>query len=128
MPVRSIRRAHSVQAIRFLGLQGSSSSDSLGELFQHFHGRVPVDTCICDADTLLETRWPLRGDLLVALGKIGLNHHAHNTCLSFPDLIANHLRDLGLVAVILVGIACAGSAVVHKNGSCVSYRASNPPS
>jgi hypothetical protein len=69
------------------------------------HGRVPVDACISDADTLLQTSWAFRRDLLVTLVNIRLDHDTNDGGLASTKLLANDSSDLGLVAMILVGVA-----------------------
>ena len=97
--------AHPVQSVWLLRLQLSSGPHGAGELFENFHGGVPVDACVGDADTLLEPGWPFRGHLLVAFGQVGLDHYSHNARLSLSNLLPNDLSNLGLVPVILVGVA-----------------------
>ncbi len=105
MTVCPVRAGHPVQPIPLLRLESTSCPDGLGELFENFLGGVPTDTGIRDADTLLEAGWSLRGNLLVALVQIGLDHHPHDARLPVPNLIPDHLGHLRLIAVILVGIA-----------------------
>ncbi len=108
MTVRSVRVGRPVQPVPLLRLESTSCPDGLGELFENLHGGVPTDTGIRDADTLLEAGCSLRGNLLVALIQIGFDHHPHNACLPFSNLIPDDLGHLGLIAVILIGIACTG--------------------
>ena len=77
----------------------------VGKLLEDLDRHVPADTCVGDADALLESRWSFGGHLLVALTDVGLDHHTNNGSLPFPDLITNHLGDLGLIAMVLVGVA-----------------------
>ena len=104
-PVRFLCASHPVEPVRLLRLQCPSRADGVGQLFEHFHRRVPVDAGVRDADAFLERRWPRRRHLLVAFGQVGLDHHAHDARLPFPNLFADDLSDLGLIPVILVGVA-----------------------
>ena len=46
------------------------------------------------------------GYLLVALVDIGLDHDGDDAGLALAQLVGNDLCDLGLVAVVFVGVAC----------------------
>lgn len=87
-------------------LLGASGAHSIGELFKHFHCRIPINASISNRHTLLQccettSSW----GLLVALIDVRLNHYANNPRLAFTDLIANDLCDLGLVLVVLLRVA-----------------------
>lgn len=41
---------------------------------------------------------------MVAFVDVGLDHHANDGGLAFPDLVTDNLGNLGLVAMVLVGI------------------------
>lgn len=87
------------------GLNGTTSADGFGEVFQSLNGHLPADTGIGDTDTLLETGGTLRGHLLVTLVDIRLEHDTDNGVLAFAELLGQFLSDQRLVAVVLVGIA-----------------------
>lgn len=84
---------------------------SIRKLFQRRHCILPVDTGISDADALLECVEALSCVLLVALVQVRLNHDTDNAILTFTELVANRLSDLGLVLVILLGVAYIESAM-----------------
>ena len=77
----------------------------ISQLVKNLHGRIPVDASICNTDAFLETRWSLWWNLLVPFVDIRLNHHAHNGCLPFAELISYRLSDLGLVTMVLLRVA-----------------------
>lgn len=83
----------------------------LGEVLERRDGRLPVDAGVGDADALLEAPGPLGGDLLVALVDVGLDHDADDGILALAELVGDGGGHLGLVAVVLVGVACGGLAV-----------------
>jgi hypothetical protein len=82
-----------------------SRPDSFGQIFESADGRLPVDTCVRDGDTLLESCWTLSRNLLVALIDVGLDHDTDDGLLAGAELITNGLCDAWLVAMILVGVA-----------------------
>lgn len=67
---------------------------------------LPVDACICDTDATLKTGRTLGRNLLVARTDVGLDHDTNNGALTFPNLVGNDLGNLGLVVVVLLGVAC----------------------
>lgn len=83
---------------------GTSDSDSICQILESGDGRLPVDAGIGDGDTLLESRWTLGWNLLVALVDVGLNHNTDDGVLSGAKLVTNDLGDTWLVAVVLVGV------------------------
>lgn len=80
----------------------SSRPDGLGKVLQCRDGGLPVDARVGDGNTLLQAGWTLGWDLLVALVDVGLDHHTDDGLLAGTELVANYLRDLWLVAVVLV--------------------------
>jgi hypothetical protein len=50
-----------------IGNYFASFSDRGRKTFQNFNSRLPIDASVCDANTLLQARWPLGWYLLVAL-------------------------------------------------------------
>ena len=89
-----------------LALVRPALRDSSGEILEHTNSGVPINASIGDRDTLLEAAGTLRGDLLVALVDVGLDHDTNNAGLAIADLVCDVLGDLGLVAVVLIGVAC----------------------
>lgn len=88
----------------------SSRADRISQLLEHNDCGFPVDAGICDGDTLLErSQTTRRGNLLVALVNVGLDHDTNNASLSLADLVADNLCDLGLVLVVLLGVAYIGN-------------------
>jgi len=55
-----------------------SRPDSFSQIFESADGRLPVDTCVRDGDTLLESCWTLGRDLLVAFIDVGLDHDTND--------------------------------------------------
>ena len=104
-------------------------SDSRCKVLESVDGAIPVNASICDGDTLLQTARSLRWDLLVALVDVGFDHDTNNAGLTVADLIGNVLGYEGLVAVVLVGVACqtlvcVGRALLYTG----TYRVSSRPS
>lgn len=79
--------------------------NSSGKILEHANRCVPVNARIGDGDALLEAAGALWWDLLVALVDVGLNHDTDDAGLAVADLVSDLLGDLGLVAVIFVGVA-----------------------
>lgn len=77
-------------------------SDGIGKLLEDFDGGFPVDTSIGDTDTLLETRWSLGRNLLVAFVDVGLDHDTDDGFFTSTELVADNLGYLGLISVVLV--------------------------
>lgn len=77
------------------------------EVFENGDGVLPVDAGISDTDTLLQRRGAFLRDLLVAFVDVGLNHDANDGALSLAELLSDYGSDLGLVLVVLLGVACA---------------------
>ena len=86
--------------------EASPRSDCIGKLFQDIDGRFPADASVGDANTFLQAGWTLRRHFLVALVDVRFDHDANDTCLTLSKLVANNLRNLGLVPMIFVRIAC----------------------
>lgn len=84
----------------------SAIPDSSSKVLKNGDGVVPVNASISDADTLLQGGWAFGRYLLVALIDVGLNHDANDGSLALAELISNDLSNLGLVAVVLIGVAC----------------------
>lgn len=95
---------HSIQSICLTRLECSPGANSLSQLLENFNRRFPADAGIGDADTFLKLGWSFGRNLLVAFVDVGLNHHANNSRLALPNLITDNLSNLGLVAMVLVGV------------------------
>jgi hypothetical protein len=93
-----------------LALVRPALCNSGSKVLEHAHGGVPVNARIGDRDALLEAAGALRGDLLVALVDVGLDHDTNDAGLAVADLVCDVLGDLGLVAVVLARIAWKLSA------------------
>lgn len=76
-----------------------------GKILQHAHGSLPIYAGIRDGDALLEAGGTLRRNLLVALVDVGLDHYADDAGFAVADLLGDVGGDLGLVAVVFVGVA-----------------------
>jgi len=68
---------------------------------QHLDGGLPVDTSICDADTILESRGTIFRNVLPATVDIGLYHYTCDGAVASNQLLADGVYDLGLVEVVL---------------------------
>jgi len=86
------------------GVDSAAGAYSLSELLERSYRVLPVDAGIRDADTLLESGGALSGDLLVALVDVGLDHDADDGGLTLTELLSNDGGNLGLVAMVLVGV------------------------
>ena len=95
---------HSIQSICLTRLECSSGANSLSQLLEDFNRRFPADAGVGNADTFLQLGWSFGRNLLVSFVDVGLNHHANNSRLALPNLITDDLSNLGLVAMVLVGI------------------------
>lgn len=84
----------------------AAGADGGGEALEDVDGGVPVNAGVGDGDALLEGGGALGGHLLVALVDVGLDHDANDGLFALAELVANDGGDLGLVAVVLVGVAC----------------------
>ena len=84
---------------------GEGRSAHLVELVEHRHRRRPVDTSICDAHTVLESRGPLGGDFLPPTVDVRLDHHAYDRAVARLELRADVVEHLGLVVVVLRRVA-----------------------
>jgi hypothetical protein len=114
-----------------LALVRPTLRNSGSKVLEHTNSGVPVNASIGDGDTLLKAARALRGDLLVALVDVGLDHDTNDAGLAVADLVCDVLGDLGLVAVVLARIAWKLSAyyalsTVESKGW--PYRESSQPS
>lgn len=94
-----------MHAVRLLGVLFPPRCNGVGEVIEHSDGALPVNAGICDGDALLERAGTFGWDLLVALVDVGLDHDGDDAGLALAELIGDDLCDLGLVAVVLVGVA-----------------------
>ena len=97
-------------SIRRLGFDLPSRSHRICQLLQHFDRAVPVHTRIRDADSRLQrcqTAAISWRRLLVAFVDIRLDHDADNAFFARSQLVTDDLRDLRLVLVVLLRVACA---------------------
>lgn len=83
----------------------TSLTDSLSQVLESGNCRFPVDAGISDRNTLLEARWTLGWDLLVALVDVGLDHDTDDGLLAGAKLVADSLGNCWLVAVVLVRVS-----------------------
>ena len=74
----------------------------ISKLLEDFDGRLPVDTSISNADTLLESGRSLCGYFLVAFVDVGLDHDTDDGFFTRTELITNDLGYLGLVSMVFV--------------------------
>lgn len=102
--VHPARHRHLVHAVG-LGLVCSALCNSGGKVLQRGYRGFPVNASIRDGHALLQASGALLGHLLVALVDVGLDHDADDARLASANLIGHVLGDLGLVAVVLVGVA-----------------------
>ena len=104
-----MRKKSQVQS-RLLGklLLDEESTALLGgliECVEGVNGGVPVDASIGDGDTVLEAGWALGGNVLATRVDVGLDHDTGNRGLASSKLSADIGADLGLVVVVLLGVA-----------------------
>ena len=78
---------------------------SLGQLLEDLNRGFPIDASIGDTNALFESRRPLCWYLLVSFIDVRFDHHTDYGLLAFAKLIAYHLRNFGLVTVVLIGVA-----------------------
>lgn len=101
--------------VRNLAVNGTVDVASLpncgSQIFKHGDGAVPVNAGICDADTLLQSGGTLRWYLLVTLVDVGLDHDTNDGLLAFAELVSNNLGNLGLVAMVFVGVTYGRASV-----------------
>ena len=112
----------------------SASTNSLRKGLEGRLGVFPADTSIGDTDTILETGFALRGNLLTSykcisvclffdhtqpglwflltLVDVALNHDTHDRILARSNLLSKDTSHLGLVLVVLLRVSMA--AVNHK--------------
>jgi hypothetical protein len=83
----------------------TTGADSVGEVLEHSDGILPANASISDADTTLEGSRTLGRNLLVTLANVGLNHDTDDCLLTLTELVTNNLGNLGLVLVVLGGVA-----------------------
>jgi hypothetical protein len=81
-------------------------SNSSSKVLKDADGAVPVDASIGNGDALLEAAGALWWHLLVTLVDVGFDHDADDASFAVADLVCDILCDEGLVAVVLVGVAC----------------------
>lgn len=67
-------------------------------------GGLKVNASVRDTDTLFAAFQTL-GGLLVALAEVRLHHDTHNGVFTLAELFLDGLEHLGLVAVVLLGVA-----------------------
>ena len=94
--------------------KGSPCSNCVGKLFQDIDGGFPADASVGDAHTLLQAGWAFWRHFLVALVDIRFNHDANDTRLTLPKLVANDLRNLGLIPMIFVRVACVAASAYWR--------------
>lgn len=85
-----------------IGGKLASVPDSCCEIFEDIDGRLPIDACIRDAHTLLESGWSLGWHLLVAFINIRLDHDTDDGGLAGAELFTNDFCNLWLIPVVLV--------------------------
>lgn len=71
---------------------------------QHLHGRLPVNTCIGDTDTILESGRAIFGDVLPAGINVGFNHNTGDGAVASDQLLADGVNNLWLVVVVFEGV------------------------
>ena len=98
-----------IHAIRPDPLTLPPCPNGIRKLLQHRDCVIPSDASVGDADSLFECLRSIRGDFLVALVNVRLDHDTYDGSLAITDLIADDLGHFRLVAMVLVGIACTDS-------------------
>lgn len=79
--------------------------DGLGKVAEHSLGGLEVDAAVSDGDTRLQVGSALTVALLVALVDVTLDHDTNELLVALRDLLSNGGKHLGLVAVVLLGVA-----------------------
>lgn len=105
----------------------TTGADSVGEVLEHSDGVLPANASISDTDTALEGSRTLGGNLLVTLANVGLNHDTDDGLLTLTELVTNNLGNLGLVLVVLGGVAWSKLVTRVYGGSGQAYRESSRP-
>jgi len=103
---------HTISLLRVLRAPLRNSSS---KILEHSDGAIPVNASVGDRHALLERTGALGGNLLVALVDVGLDHDGDNAGFALADLVGDDLGDLGLVSVVLVGVAWDLSVVVKAS-------------
>lgn len=85
---------------------------SFSQLLKHLNRGIPVNTRVRNGYSALQACRPLGRHLLVALMQMRLDHDTDDPVLTFAELIANGLRDFGLVFVVLLRVAWEGTLSV----------------
>lgn len=80
-------------------------TDGRSEVLEHGHCAVPVDAGVGDADAGFQGGRALGRNLLVTLVDVALDHDADDGRLARAQLVRYTGGYLGLVAVVLVGVA-----------------------
>lgn len=78
--------------------------DGLRKRTQGSSGGLKVNASVRDTNTLFAAFQTL-GRLLVALAEVRLHHDTHNGIFTLTELFLDGLEHLGLVAVVLLGVA-----------------------
>jgi len=84
---------------------GTAELGSFVQLIEHLDGGLPVDAGIGDADTILESRGTILGNVLPASIDVGLDHDTSDGTITSNQLLANRIDDLWLIVVVLKGVS-----------------------
>jgi hypothetical protein len=118
-PTHGSRRSNNFSSVRAIGAIGlgledlATRTNTIGQIVQGVDGHLPVDAGISDTDTAEEVSGSLRGNLLVTLVDVGLDHDTDDTSLTLAQLVGDLLGDDGLVKVVLLRVAVG--AVDHDD-------------
>ena len=95
---------------------------SLRQPIQHLNSSIPTNTRIRNGDAFFQARGPFGGDFLAAFVQVGFDHYPDDAGFAGADLGGDGVRDVGLVAVVFLGVAwvwgvVSGGGEVVKRGS-----------
>jgi len=68
---------------------------------QHLDGGLPVDACVGDTDTILESRRAIFGNVLSASVNVGFDHDTSYGAVASNQLFADGIDDFWLIVMVL---------------------------
>lgn len=89
--------------------------NGIGQLAQNLVGSLPAYAAIGDRNTVFQTLFALRWDVLLTFVDVGLDHDTDDLVFTVGNLFANNIVHLGLVSVVLVGVTVR--AVDHQGAT-----------
>jgi hypothetical protein len=83
---------------------GATLANSFVKLVEHSDSCLPINTSVCNTDTVLETTRALVRNILTASIDVRLDHDTGNASITCSELRANVIYDLGLIVVVLLRV------------------------